>query len=191
METPDLDRDWLNFTPTDEVVEHIALAKREDCYNQALVTDKTESFVDWDVQMSPVVCAVGPMTISVTDGYSVSNSVSVSAGMDLKLIADKLGSSLGINFQRSWTTTASVAVGGTVPDGNCGVMIWKPMTTRRYGSVYEGCVGALKKTGTFVADDHGTGSYNGVGWIAGARSLCTKKGTNPPLSRCQGDGNFV
>ncbi|KAF9699529.1 hypothetical protein EKO04_002488 [Ascochyta lentis] len=191
LEPPETDHEWLNFTPTPEDAEHVALAKRQDCINRALVTDKTQNFVDWDVQMSPVICANGPMTVSVTDGYSVANSITVSAGMDYTWIADKLKSNFGVNFQRTWTTTATVAVGGTVPDGNCGCMIWKPLTTRRYGSIYEGCVGALKKTGTFMADDRGTGSYNGIQWISGARSLCYKKGSNPPLSRCQGSGNFV
>lgn len=191
LEPPALDYEWLSFKPQENLTEHVALAKRQNCYNRALVTDTTQHFVDWDVQMSPVVCAVGPMTISVTEGYSVANSVSVSAGMDYTWIADKLKSTFGVNFQRTWTTTTSVAVGGTVPNGNCGCMIWKPLTTRRYGSVYEGCIGALKKTGTFMADDRGTGSYNGVQWISGARSLCYKKGKNPPLSRCQGGGYFV
>lgn len=184
--------EWLNFTRTPDILEHMALAKRQsDCWNQASVVEKTETFTDWDVQMSPVVCAVGPATITITDGYSVSNSVSVSAGLDLKIIKEKLSSTLGIDFSKTWTSTAAIAVAMTVPDAHCGVMIWKPTTTRRYGSVMEGCVGALKKTGTFVADDRGTGSYNGIDWIAGARSLCAKPGNNPPLSRCQGSGNFV
>lgn len=191
LEPPEIDYDWLNFTPSADVLEHLALAKRQNCYNRALVTDTTQNFVDWDVQMSPVVCAVGPMSISVADGYTASNSLSVSAGLDFTWIKDSLKSTFGVNFQRTWTTSATITVGGTVPDGNCGVMIWKPLTTRRYGSVYQGCIGALKKTGTFMADDRGTGSYNGVQWISGARSLCYKRGSNPPLSRCQGGGNFV
>ncbi|KAL6706294.1 hypothetical protein ACN47E_005584 [Coniothyrium glycines] len=191
LEPPEIDVEFLNYTISAEDAEHLALAKRQSCNSRALVTEKTQSFVDWDVQMSPVVCAVGPMTISVTDGYSVANSISVSADLDFTWIADKLKTTFGVNFQRTWTTSASILVGGTVPDGNCGCMIWKPLTTRRYGSVYQGCVGALKKTGTFMADDRGTGSYNGVQWIAGARSLCYKKGSNPPLSRCQGSGSFV
>jgi len=189
--TPEIDYDWLNYTAPAEHLEHAARAKRQDCHNTALVVDKTETFTDWDVQMSPVVCAVGPMTISVADGYSVSNSMSVSAGLDFNFIKDKLGGSLGIDFSRTWTTTATITVGGTVPDGNCGVMIWKPTTTRRYGSVMEGCIGDLKKTGTFVANDRGSGQYAGVQWIAGARSLCVKPGNNPPLSLCQGSGNFI
>ncbi|KAF2854915.1 hypothetical protein T440DRAFT_464244 [Plenodomus tracheiphilus IPT5] len=140
--------------------------------------------------MSPVVCAAGSMTIAITEGYSVSNAITVSAGLDQTIIADKLQGSLGIDYSRTWTTSSLTAVTGTVLDGQCGCMIWKPMTTRRYGSVMQGCVGALK-VGTFQADDRGSASYNGMNWIAGARSMCAKKGSNPPLSRCQGSGTFV
>lgn len=192
LEPPPIDYDYLNFTQSPDFEENVKLAKRQsDCWNTVLVTDKTETFTDWDVQMSPIVCAVGPMTISVTDGYMVSNSVTVSAGMDLKVIKDMLGTTFGINYGKTWTTQASTSVGGTVPDGNCGVMIWKPTTTRRYGRVMKGCVGQLQQQGTWMADDRGTGEYNGIPWIAGARSLCIKKGNNPPLSRCQGSGNFI
>lgn len=191
LETPEIDHDWLNFTASSEDLEHTALAKRAGCKNTAVVVERTETFIDWDVQMSPVVCAVGEMTISVTEGWTVSNGITVSAGVSGKLVGDKLSGSLGINYSKTWTTSASVAVGGKVPDGQCGVMIWKPSTTRRYGSVMEGCVGKMKKVGTFMADDRGTGSYAGINWIAGARSMCIKKGNNPPLSRCQGGGNFV
>ncbi|PSN69495.1 hypothetical protein BS50DRAFT_522086 [Corynespora cassiicola Philippines] len=191
LEPPEIDHEFLNFTLSKEDEEHVALAKRQNCYNRAVVTETTQNFVDWDVQMSPVVCAVGAMTINVLEGYSVSNGVSVSAGMDYTWIADKLKSSFGVDFTRTWTTTTSITTTGTVPDGNCGCMIWKPLTTRRYGSVMEGCIGNLKKTGTFMADDRGNGQYNGVKWIAGARSMCYKRGTNPPVSRCQGSGNFI
>ena len=141
--------------------------------------------------MSPVVCAVGPMTINVMSGWSVSNTLSVSANVDYTWVKDKLKSTFGVNFSRTWTTSTSITTGGTVPDGYCGTMVTKPLTTRRYGSVYRGCIGSLVKTGTFMADDRGTGSYNGVSWVSGAVSICRKPGRNPPLSRCQGGGNFV
>lgn len=188
LEPPEIDYEFLNFTPS---AEDLALVKRGDCDNTVLITQRTETFVDWDVQMSPVICANGDMTVAITEGYSVSNSVSVSAGLDVTFIAEQLRGSLGIDYTRTWTTSALTAVTGTVKDKECGCMIWKPMTSRRYGNVMKGCIGALRKVGTFQADNRGEASYNGMRWVAGARSMCRKPGNNPPLSRCQGGGNFI
>uniref|UniRef100_A0A0D2XF74 Uncharacterized protein n=1 Tax=Fusarium oxysporum (strain Fo5176) TaxID=660025 RepID=A0A0D2XF74_FUSOF len=155
-----------------------------------IVPVKSVYFVDWDVQMSPVVCAVGDMDISVSSGYSVANTVGGSAGVDLTFVKDKLAGSLGINYSRTWTTQTSVITKATIKDGQCGVMITKPLTTRRSGRQFRGCIGSATEVGTWYADSRGEGSYNGITWIEGAISACAKPGSNPPLSRCNGQGNF-
>lgn len=165
---------------------------RDDCgYTTAVITDKTQTFVDWDVQMSPVVIGTGTtgMDVSVMSGYTVSNSVSVSAGLDLNFIKDKLGGSVGIDYSRTWTTQTAVTVKGTVADGYSGVMITKPIKTRKTGRVLKGCLGSQTEDGTFSADSLEDGSYAGVKWISGAITMCSKK--EFPLSRCSGSGNFV
>lgn len=189
--TPEIDSDWLNFTAPLQDPDRNLKMKRQGCTDQAVRVDKMENFVDWDVQISPVVCAVGAMTVAVTEGWSIANSVGVSAGISQTLVKDLLSVSLGINYSKTWTTTTSIAVTGNVPDGQCGAMIWKPLTTRRYGTVLKGCVGDMQPVGTFIADDRGSSNFGGIEWAAGARSMCIKPGSNPPLSRCQGDGNFV
>ncbi|RGP66117.1 hypothetical protein FSPOR_6943 [Fusarium sporotrichioides] len=174
---------WTNDTVQPE--------KRDDCDGTFYITtDKTETFVDWDVQMSPVVCAVGDMDISVSSGFNVANTVGGSAGVDLKFVKDRLGASLGVDYSKTWTTLTSVVTKGTVKDGNCGVMITKPLTTRRSGRQFRGCIGSATEVGTWYADSHEEGSYNGIRWIDGAISVCAKPGNNPPLSRCNGQGNF-
>ncbi|RBR10218.1 uncharacterized protein FIESC28_09604 [Fusarium coffeatum] len=175
---------WGNSTDHEE-------EKRDGCDSTFYITtDKTESFVDWDVQMSPVVCAVGDMDISVSSGYNVANSVGGSAGADLGFVKDKLGASLGIDYSKTWTTLTSVVTKGTIKDGNCGVMITKPITTRRSGRQFQGCIGSATEIGTWYADSHEEGSYNGIKWVEGAISVCAKPGSNPPLSLCNGQGNF-
>ncbi|KAL6921223.1 hypothetical protein FSST1_005249 [Fusarium sambucinum] len=165
--------------------------KRDNCGGTFYITtDKTETFVDWDVQMSPVVCAVGDMDISVSSGFNVANTVGGSAGADLKFVKDRLGASLGIDYSKTWTTLTSVVTKGTIKDGNCGVMITKPLTTRRSGRQFKGCIGSSEEVGTWFADSHEEGSYNGIKWIEGAISVCSKPGSNPPLSLCNGQGNF-
>ncbi|KAH8661040.1 hypothetical protein BGZ61DRAFT_369829 [Ilyonectria robusta] len=109
---PELDPSWVSYNASDipdleeiDVGERGLEPRQASCDSTfSLVTDKTETFVDWDVQMSPVVCAVGDMDISVSSGYSVSNTVGGSAGVDLTFVKDRLGSSLEINYSRTWTT---------------------------------------------------------------------------------------
>ncbi|KAL0265004.1 hypothetical protein SLS55_000960 [Diplodia seriata] len=194
---PELDPSWITVDARDipdlEAVPYNSLEKRQASCDQtfSMVTDKEETFVDWDVQMSAVACAVGDMDISVSSGYSVSNAIGGSAGVDLKFVKDRLGGTLGVDYTRTWTTQTSTITKGTVKSGNCGVMITKPITTRRSGRQFKGCIGATTETGTWYADSHDEGSYNGVKWIAGATSMCVKPGDNPPLSRCNGSGNFI
>ncbi|KAK4622078.1 hypothetical protein CLAFUW4_07069 [Fulvia fulva] len=190
---PELDPDFLNFTGVESPKGNAQKRDDASCENTKQMTlDKTERFVDWDIQMSNVVCATGAMDIFVMSGWSVANSVTISGGLDLGTwLKGKLGPSVGVDFGRAWISSQSAQNKGTVRDGNCGVMITKPLTTRRSGRILQGCLGATTQIATWYADDHGTGSYNGVSWIAGAVGMCTKPGTEPPLTRCKGQGEFV
>ncbi|KAF5566710.1 hypothetical protein FPHYL_3651 [Fusarium phyllophilum] len=152
---PKLDPSWISYNSTNlpkpkyPKVSKGQLGKRDDCDGTFYITtEKTETFVDWDVQMSPVVCAVGDMDISVSSGYSVSNTVGGSAGVDLTFVKDKLAGSLGIDYSRTWTTQTSVITKATIKDGQCGVMITKPLTTRRSGRQFRGCIGSATEIGT-------------------------------------------
>ncbi|CAG9942830.1 unnamed protein product [Clonostachys rosea f. rosea IK726] len=192
--TPKLDSSWVSTSPSNVQTRRgtkRGLDKR--CSStEYIITDKTETFIDWDVQMSPVLCAAaGDMDITVTDGYSISNAVTTSVGIDQTLIEDILKVSFRVDYTETWTTTASTLTKGTVKDGNCGVMITKPITTRRSGRFFRGCIGSATQVGTWYADSHGNGSYNGVDWIQGAISMCTKQQDNPPLTRCTGQGDFA
>jgi hypothetical protein len=175
--------------------EDVPLAKRQaSCsLTKAVIVDKVETFTDWDVQMSPVTCSSnGDTDITVTSGYSVGNTVGGSAGLDFTLIKDYLKASTGINYSRTYTSSTLIANKYTVKEGNCGVVITRPITTRRSGRQMEGCVGSLKQTGTWYADSHREQSYGGVTWVEGFIDNCQKRqpsGTR--LSRCNGGGYFV
>lgn len=134
---------------------------REDCdFTTSVVTDSTQTFIDWDVQMSPVVIGTGSgIDVSVSSGYSVSNAVSASAGIDLTFIKDKLGASGGIDYTRTWTTQTAVNTKGTVANGYSGVMVTKPVKTRKTGRALKGCIGSETEAGTFQADSYDEGSY--------------------------------
>ncbi|KAJ4138780.1 hypothetical protein NW768_002653 [Fusarium equiseti] len=149
-------------------------------------------FVDWDVQMSPVIIGAGRngIDVSVARSYSTSNGVTVSAGLDLTAVKDRLGANFGINYSRTWTTQATITVRGTVFPGETGVVVTKPWTNRRYGRVFQGCVGSMRQIGSWMADSHDEGAYEGVSWVDGAISMCIKNQSGIPLSRCNGGGNF-
>ncbi|EMT73493.1 hypothetical protein FOC4_g10000521 [Fusarium odoratissimum] len=109
---------------------------RQNCdFTTSIVTDRTETFVDWAVQKSHVVIGTGNgIDVFVSSGYSVSNGVSVSAGLEWTVIKDKLGLSAGIDYTRTWTTQTVINVKGTVPGGSFGVMITKPIKTQSLSS---------------------------------------------------------
>ncbi|OLN86550.1 hypothetical protein CCHL11_08524 [Colletotrichum chlorophyti] len=192
-EAPEIDHEYLKAGDAFEEIPHNTTLGKRDCNsNYQTVVDRTERFVDWDVQMSPVVIGAGSKGIDITisKSYSVANTVQVSAGIDVTLIKDRLKNSFGINYSRTWTTTQGYLIRGTVDDGYTGVVITQPWTNRKYGRTFQGCVGALKQTGTFMADSHEEGSYEGVTWVGGAITACIKKQRSIPLSRCSGSGNF-
>ncbi|KPM36377.1 hypothetical protein AK830_g10199 [Neonectria ditissima] len=187
IDTPEVDEAFMNKS---EKFNH--LDSRASCaYTTALITDKTQSFIDWDVQMSPVVIGTGKngIDVYVSSGYSVANSVTVSGSADLGFVKDRLGVTFGVSFSRTWTTATVVNIKGTVENGWSGVMITKPFKTRRYGRNMRGCIGSMKQTGTFMADSYKEGSYAGVKWVSGAITMCTKK--QFPLTRCNGGGTFI
>ncbi|KAK2059375.1 hypothetical protein LY76DRAFT_570912 [Colletotrichum caudatum] len=194
-EPPAVDEEYLNFKPADplpEVPYNATLGKRDCSGDVQLVIDKNQRFVDWDVQMSPVVIGAGSKGIDITIAkyWSISNSVSVSAGLDFSFIKDRLRGSLGVDYTRSWTTQQGYLIRGTVDDGYTGVVVSRPWTNRRYGRTYQGCPGSLRQTGTFMADSHEDGSYEGVSWVGGAITACIKRQRGIPLTRCQGGGEF-
>ncbi|KAI3541046.1 hypothetical protein CABS03_11029 [Colletotrichum abscissum] len=195
-ETPDIDHDFLRsgdeFSEISVNHTSLALEKRDCNSNYQAVVDRTQRFVDWDVQMSPVVIGAGSKGIDITisKSYSIANSVQVCAGIDLGLIKDRLKTSFGINYSRTWTTGRGYLIRGTVDDGYTGVVITRSGTNRKYGRTFQGCIGSLRQTGTFMADSHENGSYEGVTWVAGAITACIKRQSSIPLSRCNGSGNF-
>ena len=43
LEPPEIDHEFLNFTLSKEGEEHVAPAKRQNCYNKAIVTETTQN----------------------------------------------------------------------------------------------------------------------------------------------------
>ncbi|KAF9767902.1 hypothetical protein IL306_014871, partial [Fusarium sp. DS 682] len=125
--TPEIDYDWLKAPA--KAVSPCNLEERASCdATTSYVTDTCQRFVDWDVQMSPVVIGAGRngIDVSVASDFSVSNSVSISAGLNWKAVKDRLGASFGIDYSRTWTTRATITVCSTVFPSEVSVVVTKP-----------------------------------------------------------------
>ncbi|POS70318.1 hypothetical protein DHEL01_v211287 [Diaporthe helianthi] len=195
-EPPEIDYEYLNNAgkglaeiPVNDT--ELALGKRECDNDFAYKIDGTINFVDWDVQMSPVIAGAGSKGIEVTvaRSFTVQNSITGGGGVDLSKLYPKLGLAFKIDYAHQWSTTQGTMVRATVDSGEVGCVITRPYTTRRYGRTYEGCLGS-QKVGTFYADSHAEGSYEGYTWISGTITACIKKQRNPRLTRCNGAGYF-
>ncbi|KAK2067300.1 hypothetical protein P8C59_001054 [Phyllachora maydis] len=159
-----------------------------------VVIDKTETIVDWDVQMSVVFHSVSDRVnvLSVTDGWTVSNTINVGGALDWTWVEDVLHAIVHVDYSYSWATSTTMTISANVDTGKSGVIITKPMTTRRTGRVLKGCVGELEEVGTWEAKSHDEGKASGVKWVQGVVTLCQKLiDANMPLSRCTGYGNFL
>jgi len=189
----------LENTLIDEIEEEVhdvvngtqsALEARGGCVSRTnTVTDTTQHFVGWDVQMSPIVYASGPRTtITVTQGYSISNAVTVGVAGDNPIVKEGLKAAFKVDYQRTWTSSYSASIMSEITPGHYGTMVSKPTTTRRYGRVLKGCVGAQKVSSKFMADSFDEGQHAGIKWVAGVIQLCQK--TTSPLTRCNGAGTF-
>lgn len=167
--------------------------KRECQVITSAVTDKTENFVDWDVQMSPVIHGVGARTtVTVTQGYSVTNGLTVGAGLDYTFVKDVLQGALKIDYSHSWTTTYQASMAYEVTAGYSGTIVTKPTVTRRSGRILKGCIGAQTSQGDFQATSHEEGQRGGLTWVQGNISLCQRQiADGAPLARCNGGGNFI
>lgn len=61
------------------------------------------------------------LPFGVTQGYSTSNSVTVSGGLDASFVKESLGGTFGIDYSHSWTTSAEINIQGVVDPGHIGV----------------------------------------------------------------------
>jgi hypothetical protein len=58
-------------------------------------------FLGWDIQMSQVVKGA-PTSISVSSGYSISNTISVGTSSQFTLVKDFLSVSMSVDYSQSW-----------------------------------------------------------------------------------------
>ncbi|RYP58760.1 hypothetical protein DL769_008818 [Monosporascus sp. CRB-8-3] len=146
-----------------------------------------ETFLNWDVPVSPVVSAAGgTSTVSLTQGYSISNTLSVGVGATLGLIEDILSLTFTVDYSQSWTTTSSQSFTFEVPDGQFGLVVTQAKTRRLTGNYLSGCTDNWEKT-SFVSDTYTSQSYGNMEWVEGVIRLCNS--TSYPVPFCIGTGS--
>ncbi|KAF6810908.1 hypothetical protein CMUS01_13365 [Colletotrichum musicola] len=145
-----------------------------------------EEFLNWDVAISPVLSSTGgSATVSVTNGYSISNSVQVGASASASFFEGVLGLSLSVSYTESWSTSESSTIGFTVPEGQYGLVVSQPNVRRVKGNVLSGCTDSPTKT-EFTSDTYSSQSYGNLNWVKGVIRLCNS--TTYPVPYCNGEG---
>lgn len=142
-------------------------------------------FTGWDVAMSPVVGSKGGQTlVSVSQGYSVANTMSVSASVGA-IIKAVLTVSMSVAYETSWTTTETSTLSYILPEQNYGLVVSQPMTRRLEGNYLTGCSDDPVKT-PYTSDLFTDESYGNLAWVSGVVRLCNS--TEYPVPYCNGDG---
>ncbi|KAF2190388.1 hypothetical protein K469DRAFT_656669 [Zopfia rhizophila CBS 207.26] len=147
-------------------------------------------FLGWDVPMSRVVYAsTADVTVTSTEGYSISDSITVSQNADLTLVKDFLSVSMGISYSQSWQSSYSTATTFTVPKGKYGVVVSNAWTHRKSGNVWKGTIGSDGSLDYYQADSFTSKSYEDLAWVDGVITVCV--GDTYPLPRCLGEGTMT
>ncbi|RKF64497.1 putative celp0028 effector like protein [Erysiphe neolycopersici] len=179
---------YSNFTSLEDKESSSAFEKR--CQKQTVFTmNPVETFLNWDVPMSPVVLAPPNDTVAVNidNGFSISEKLTVSGGDKIPIVKDFLLGALSIKYQRSWSTESSVKYFFMLPPGKVGAIVSNPLTIRHSGWMDTGCIGNSKRT-QFSGDSYREMVFNQMPWVEGVIGLCI--GDTFPLKRCLGNGTL-
>ncbi|KAF9882476.1 hypothetical protein CkaCkLH20_00512 [Colletotrichum karsti] len=145
-----------------------------------------ESFLNWDVAISPVVSGQGnsQATAGVSSGYEIANTLEV--GSEITFGSDEIiGLSLGMNLDMTWSSSQESSLEFQVPDGKFGVIVSQPWVRRVQGNVFSGCTDS-PAVSPFTADAYESQSYGSMNWVKGVIRLCSSD--TYPIPFCNGNG---
>jgi hypothetical protein len=179
-----LDDSLITYTGNKTNVPVLRLAKRD---TTLIIPGASNRFLGWDVQMSQVVKGA-PTSISVSSGYSISNTISVGTSSQLTLVKDFLSVSMHVDYSRSWQSTQSQQFQVSVPEGKYGAFVSNPWTNRASGNIWTGTIGGEGSLTYYQGDSFDSKKFDNMEWVDGVISLCT--GDSFPLKRCLGEGTM-
>ncbi|TQN66220.1 hypothetical protein CSHISOI_09280, partial [Colletotrichum shisoi] len=162
-----------------------ALARRDCEKSTEIQVTSDESFLDWDVAISPVASSRGnsAATIGVSAGVELGNSLAI--GSEITIGIDAVSVSLGVGLDVSWSTSLEASLEYEVPDGLYGVIVSQPYVRRVAGDVLDGCTDFPRRT-PFVADAYESQNYGALAWVKGVIRLCSSE--TYPIPYCIGQG---
>lgn len=162
--------------------------EKRGCKVATVITEYPDSyFLNWDVPMSPVVKA-GELTtiISVTEGYSIADTITVTETTTLTLVKNFLEQALSFSYAWTWTTSITDAFTFYINPHKFGYIRVNAWTHRKSGHVEIGCIGTATHRVNYQSDIYTSKSYDHLAWVAGVISLCT--GDSYPVHNCLGNG---
>jgi hypothetical protein len=179
-----LDETLTTYTGNDTNRPTLQLNKRDATL---IIPNPNTRFLGWDVQMSQVTKGA-PTSISVSSGYSISNTISVGTSSSLTLVKDFLSVSMSVDYSHSWQSTQSQVFQASVPEGKYGAFVSNPWTNRASGNVWTGTIGGEGSLTPYQGDSFESKKFDNMEWVDGVISLCT--GDSFPLKRCLGEGTL-
>ncbi|KAH8660552.1 hypothetical protein BX600DRAFT_438765 [Xylariales sp. PMI_506] len=149
------------------------------------ITSDTK-FLNWDVPMSPVVSgAGGSASVSVSSGYSISNSLTVGTSVSSSL-EGFFSTTLSVDYSESWDSSQTTQLTYNVLEGEYGLVVSQPNVRRVQGNVLSGCTDS-PTTQSFMSDSYTSQSYENLNWVTGIIRLCNS--TEYPVPYCIGTGS--
>lgn len=163
------------------------VVRRRGCEQSSEVQIVSDTkFLNWDVPMSSLLSAQGgDATVSLSQGFQLSNSIQVSAEASISIVQDILSVSMSLSYSESWTTTQDQTVSFQVPDGQFGIIVSEPMVRRMQGNLLTGCTDSWDKS-EFTSDTYSSQSFGNLNWVQGVIRLCNS--SSYPVPFCVGDG---
>ena len=145
------------------------------------------TFLAPDVAISPVISGENLTTasVSVTQGYSISNSLAVGYTEALTLMKDVLQVTLSVTYTETWTTTDSQTLSFNVPHDMFGVIVSQPYVREIKGNVLSGCTDS-PTVNSFSSTAYSSQTYKDLSWVRGVMRLCTNE--SYPIPYCIGEG---
>ncbi|KAF9691509.1 hypothetical protein EKO04_010429 [Ascochyta lentis] len=154
---------------------------------QLIIPNPHSRFLGWDVQTSQVVKGA-PTTITISTGYSITNSISVGSSAAFSFLKGFLTATVSVDYSRSWQTTQTQQFAAAVPEGKYGAFVTNAWTNRESGNIWEGTIGGDGSLTYYQADSFEDKSYGDMSWVDGTISLCTSDSF--PVKRCVGEGTL-
>ncbi|SPO03583.1 uncharacterized protein DNG_06266 [Cephalotrichum gorgonifer] len=156
----------------------------EESSEVQVLTDET--ILSADIPLSPVIGSQGGQAVvAVSQGYSISNTVSVGASAGASFLEGVLSLSLSVSYDESWSSSQEQSLTFTVPDGQYGLIVSQPSTRRVSGNLLTGCTDSWNKE-EFVSETYSSRSYGNLNWVQGVIRLCNS--TEYPVPYCVGQG---